>query len=203
MGLNILYFLKNQYNTLHKMNYEEDIDEETSVDINLDTNWIEDFETTDQNYIPFYNEDVNEIKVTSLYVDKENNIETIKEEMLLLKQENMVTKEELIHMIKKNSFKETKRYTILSLLKYNVDLETTHVKHYLKYPTSHRDFLQVVKNIDNIPLKKTISMFQDLNTLFILFYEKTTPTNGSNHQTTKKIYIRNNKTKKKQLKVLS
>jgi len=187
----------NQYNTLHKMNYEEEQDEDT----NLDTNWIQDFETIDQNYIPFYNEDVNEIKVTSMYVDNENNIETIKEEMLLLKQENMVTKEELIDVIKKNSFKDQKRYTILSLLKYNVDLETTHVKHYLKSPVPH-DFLVVVKNIDNIPLKKTISMFQDLNSLFILFYEKKAPTNGSNHQTTKKIYISNNKTKKKQLKVL-
>lgn len=183
------------------MNDEKDINQETNIDINLDTNWIQEFETTDRHYIPFYNQDVNEIRVTSLYVDKENNIETIKEEILLLKQENMVTKEELIHLIKKNSFKDKKRYTILSLLKYNVDLETTHVKHYLKSP-KYRDFLVVVKNIDNIPLKKTISMFQDLNTLFILFYEKTTPTNGSNHQTTKKIYIRNNKTKKKQLKVL-
>ena len=191
----------NQYNTLHKMNYEEDIYEETNVDINLDTNWIQEFEKNDQKYIPFYNEDVSEIKVTCLYVDNENNIESIKEEILQLNQENMVTKEELIHMIKKNSFKDKKRYTILSLLKYNVDLETTHVKHYLK-SVSHRDFLVVVKNIDNIPLKKTISMFQDLNTLFILFYEKTTPANGSNHQTTKKIYISNNKTKKKQLKVL-
>ena len=195
--MNILYFLMNQYNTLHKMNYTEDIDEDT----NLDTNWIQEFETIDQNYIPFYNEDVNEIKVTSMYVDNENNIETIKQEMLLLKQENMVSKEELIDIIKKNSFKDKKRYTILSLLKYNVDLETTHVKHYLKSPVPH-DFLVVVKNIDNIPLKKTISMFQDLNTLFILFYEKKTPTSGSNQQTTKKIYISNNKTKKKQLKVL-
>lgn len=181
------------------MNYDGESYEENN-DSNLDTKWIQEFETTDQNYIPFYNEDVYEIKVTSLYVDKENNIETIKEEMLLLKQENMVTKEELIHIIKKNSFKDKKRYTILSLLKYNVDLETTHVKHYLKSVVSY-DFLEVVKNIDNIPLKKTISMFQDLNTLFILFYEKTTPTNESNHQTTKKIYISNNKTKKKQLKV--
>lgn len=188
----------NQYNTLHKMNYAED--EETNVDINLDTNWIEEFEANDQKYIPFYNEDVNEIKVTSLYVDKENNIETIKEERLILKQENMVTKEEIIDVIKKNSFKDKKRYTILSLLKYNIDLETTHVKHYLKSIVSN-DFLVVVKNIDNIPLKKTISMFQDLNTIFILFYEKTQPI-GSNHQTTKKIYISNNKTKKKQLKVL-
>jgi hypothetical protein len=178
------------------MNYEEEPYEQT----NLDTNWIQEFEKTDQNYVPFYNEDVNEIKVTSLYVDKENNIETIKEERLLLKQENMVTKEELIDIIKKNSFKDQKRYTILSLLKYNVDLETTHVKHYLK-SLLPRDFLLVVKNIDNIPLKKTISMFQDLNTIFILFYEKTTPVCGSNHQTTKKIYISNNKTKKKQLKV--
>ncbi len=190
----------NQYNTLHKMNYNEEGEKEMN-DSNLDTNWIKEFETIDKNYIPFYNEDVNEIKVTSLYVDKENNIETIKEERLLLKQENMVTKEELIDMIKKNSFKDQKRYTILSLLKYNVDLETTHVKHYLK-SVLPRDFLEVVKNIDNIPLKKTISMFQDLNTLFILFYEKTTLANGSNQQTTKKIYISNNKTKKKQLKVL-
>lgn len=184
----------NKYNTLHKMNYEEE------EELNLDMNWIKEFEATDQNYIPFYNEDVNEIKVTSLYVDNENNIETIKEEMLLLKQKNMVTKEELIDMIKKNSFKDKKRYTILSLLKYNVDLETTHVKHYLKSVVSY-DFLEVVKNIDNIPLKKTISMFQDLNTIVILFYEKTMLTNESNHQTTKKIYISNNKTKKKQLKV--
>uniref|UniRef100_A0A6C0HA93 Uncharacterized protein n=1 Tax=viral metagenome TaxID=1070528 RepID=A0A6C0HA93_9ZZZZ len=178
------------------MNYEE----EENNDSNLDTNWIKEFETTDQNYIQFYNEDVNEIKVTSLYIDKENNIETIKEETLFLKQDNMVTKEELIHVIKKNSFKDKKRYTILSLLKYNIDLETSNVKHYLKSLLS-RDFLEVVKNIDNIPLKKTISMFQDLNTLFILFYEKTISTFGSNHQTTKKIYISNNKTKRKQLKV--
>jgi len=181
------------------MNYQEEPDDENN-DSNLDTNWIQEFEITDKNYIQFYNEDVNEIKVTSLYVDKENNIETIKEEMLLLKQENMVSREELLDIIKKNSFKDKKRYTILSLLKYNIDLETTHVKHYLKSVVPH-DFLVVVKNIDNIPLKKTISMFQDLNTLFILFYEKTTLTNESNHQTTKKIYISNNKTKKKQLKV--
>ena len=181
------------------MNYEEDPYEENN-ELNLDTNWIQEFETTDQNYIPFYNEHVNEIKVTSLYVDNENNIKTIKEEMLILKQENMVSREELIHIIKKNSFNHQKRYTILSLLKYNIDLETTHVKHYLKSVVPH-NFLEVVKNIDNIPLKKTISMFQDLNTLFILFYEKTSPANDSNHQTTKKIYISNNKTKKKQLKV--
>lgn len=180
------------------MNDDDELYEENNVS-KLDTNWIKDFETTDQNYIPFYNEDVNEIKVTSLYVNKENNIETIKEEMLILKKENMVTKEELIDIIKKNSFKDKKRYTILSLLKYNVDLETTHVKHYLKSIVSY-DFLVVVKNIDNIPLKKTISMFQDLNTIFILFYEKTMPAE-SNQQTTKKIYISNNKTKKKQLKV--
>ena len=62
----------NQYNTLHKMNYEDEQDEDT----NLDTNWIQDFETIDQNYIPFYNEDVNEIKVTSMYVDNENNIDS-------------------------------------------------------------------------------------------------------------------------------
>ena len=35
------------------------------------------------------------------------------------------------------------------------------------------DFFTPVKNIDNIKFEKTIDMFQDLNDIFFIFYEKT------------------------------
>ena len=168
-------------------------------DFSLDTRWIQEFESIDYNYKQFYNEVVGDIKICSIYVDKNNNIENIKQEILELSRENLITKEEIIKIVKQNSISQKKRYTLLSLLKYNIDLEASNVVHYLKQKQSNTDaYLTLVKNIDNIPLNSTINMMQDLNTIFILFYEK----NSISNNTTKKVYINNHtKTKKKQLKV--
>lgn len=168
-------------------------------DFNLDTRWIQEFESVDYNYKQFYNEVVGDIKICSIYVDKNNNIENIKQEILELSRENLITKEEIIKIIKHNSTAQKKRYTLLSLLKYNIDLDASNVVHYLKQKQSNTDtYLTLVKNIDDIPLNSTINMMQELNTIFILFYEKYI----TNNNTTKKVYINNHtKTKKKQLKV--
>jgi hypothetical protein len=168
-------------------------------DFNLDTRWIQEFESVDYNYKQFYNEVVGDIKICSIYVDKNNNIENIKQEILELSRENLITKEEIIKIIKNNSTIQKKRYTLLSLLKYNIDLDASNVVHYLKQKQSNTDtYLTLVKNIDDIPLNSTINMMQELNTIFILFYEKYM----TNNNTTKKVYINNHtKTKKKQLKV--
>lgn len=168
-------------------------------DFNLDTRWIQEFESIDYNYKKFYNEVVCDIKICSIYVDKNNNIENVKQETLELSRENVITKEEIIKIIKQNSVNQKKRYTLLSLLKYNFDLDASNVIHYLKQLQPKRDdYLTLVKNIDNIPLNSTVNMMQDLNTIFILFYEK----NVTSNNTTKKVYINNHtKTKKKQLKV--
>jgi hypothetical protein len=170
-------------------------------DFNLDTRWIQEFESVDYNYKQFYNEVVGDIKICSIYVDKNNNIENIKQEILELSRENLITKEEIIKIIKNNSTIQKKRYTLLSLLKYNIDLDASNVVHYLKQRQQQPKtdaYLTLVKNIDDIPLNSTINMMQDLNTIFILFYEKYM----TNNNTTKKVYINNHtKTKKKQLKV--
>jgi hypothetical protein len=169
-------------------------------DFNLDTRWIQEFELTDNNYKQFYNEVIYDIKISSIYVDKNNNIENIKQEILELSRENLITKEEIIKIIKHNSMNQSKRYSLLSLLKYNIDLDASNVVHFLKQRQQPKTdaYLTLVKNIDNIPLNSTINMMQDLNTIFILFYEKPSTCNN----TTKKIYINNHtKTKKKQLKV--
>jgi hypothetical protein len=58
------------------------------------------------------------------------------------------------------------------MLKYNFDLEPPEVRTFLMNSNdSDSTYLQVVKNVDEIKWEKTISMFQDLNNLLIIFYE--------------------------------
>ena len=59
-----------------------------------------------------------------------------------------------------------------------------------------------IKNIDTIKIDKTISMFQDINDIFIIFHQKIyNPLKTYNR--TKKIFINSNtkkKTRRKELK---
>jgi len=170
----------------------------------LDTKWIEEFELIDNNYKTFYVEDITHIKFHYVYVNKENNIDKVKEETILLKTPNYITREELIGLLKKHSKIANMSYTVLSILKYNIDVDPSDVSYYLKKNNITEDdphyFLKSVKNIDSIPLDKTISMFQDLNDIIIVFYEKTTNNKNNRSQCnnyTKKIIINTIKQSKK------
>ena len=102
----------------------------------------------------------------------------------------------------------------MTMLKYNFDLEPIDVRNFLLNSNNSEgdDYLSVVKDVDEIVWNRTISMFQDLNNLIIIFYEnekikmqqqKSENGNGK----TKRIYLSSNaslsshnKTLKKKLK---
>ena len=153
----------------------------------LETDWIDDFEKIDTPYENFYQEDVNYTSLNSIYIDRNNTIQTIKEEKFFFKENNIVTRDELIGILKRNCFHNQNRYTLLSILKYNCNLDPSEVGHFIKTPTSP-NYLSIVKNIDDIHFEKTINMFQDLNSIIILFYEKM-HTIQKNAVQTKKIII--------------
>lgn len=176
---------------------------EISDKIDLDTKWIEEFELIDNNYKMFYVEDILQIKFHYVYVNKENNIDKVKEEIVLLKTPNYISREELIGILKKNNKISDTNYTVLSILKYNIDVAPVDVVHYLKNNVEYDDiydFLKSVKNIDSIPLNKSISMFQDLNDIIIIFYEKLINNIKDEHRVhnqTKKIFIKTIRANKK------
>ena len=60
------------------------------------------------------------------------------------------------------------------------------------------NFMEPIKNIDTIKLEKTICMFQDLNDLLFIFYEKDEKNKElkSSKNVTKKVWI-NHKSKHK------
>ena len=160
------------------MEYEEEI---------LENEWIKEFESIDKGYENFYTEELNYMKVHCIYIDKNDNIQKITDEKLFMTNKNCISREEIIGILKRNS---EQKYTILSLLKYNIDIEPLDIKHFLKNQGQF-EFLQVVKNIDTIPLNNSINMFHDLNTLFVIFYEK--EQKQTKQSSTKKIFIQSHK----------
>lgn len=188
---------------------DKDKDKEKDADLELedkqlDSKWIEDFELQDKNYESFYTEDINHINFHCIYVNRNNDIEKIKEEKLLMKTPNYISRDEMIGILKKNSIINNKRYIVLSIVKYNINLEPSDINFFLK-PSKHLDstFLTSVTNIDAIPLEKSISMFQDLNDIFIIFSEtigKTTKIDTKSINNTRRVYINKRNGRKKTLR---
>ena len=177
----------------------------------LDDEWIQNFEKSDQLYKDFYTDDVYYTNLHLIYVNKNSEIETIKEDKFIMQTPNLITKEEIIGILKRNTFKNSKQYFLLSLLKINIDLVPSDIRYFLKgdnYLNFSDLFLTPNKNIEDMIFKKTINMFQDLNDIIIVFYERTeikqNQIQNHNHNFTKKVYLGNKHTKthKKQYKDL-
>jgi len=192
---------------------EESINDFENNDHDFDADWINEFEKVDKDYASFYLEDLNYIKVTIIYINSNNELEKIKEEKLLLRKTNNISREEIIGILKRNNVKDNKTFTIMTMLKYNFDLEPTEVRNFLlNNNNDYPDYLSVVKDVDEIAWNRTISMFQDLNNLFIIFYENEKikmQQQKTDATKTKRIYFNansylnsHNKTLKKKLKTI-
>lgn len=175
--------------------------EDNNCDNVLDNDWISDFEKIDKDYKYFYNEDLHFLKIHSIYINIKNEIEHLKEETLLMhNNNNILSRDNLLGILKNNAFIYGKRYSVLSLLKYNIDIHSSNVKNYIKEQES-QSFISIIKNIDDVVFNQTINMFQDLNDIIILFYEKSIEeqtnqglirSKSNNGNLTKKVYIRTN-----------
>lgn len=163
---------------------------------NLDDEWIKNFENNDKLYQDFYKDDLYYINLRIIYINRDNNIEKMRNQPLLLMSKNKILREEIIGILKNNSIDNNISYGLLSILKYNIILEPDEIKNYLM-DNNTNSYLSVVKNIDTIIFDKSISMFHDLNDLIFIFYEKSKELVKKNlNNTTKKIYLRCLNTKK-------
>tara|TARA_X000000950_G_scaffold167388_1_gene204435 strand:+ start:10903 stop:11391 length:489 start_codon:yes stop_codon:yes gene_type:complete len=145
-------------------------------------NWEDDFEKEDEPYKDFYKEEQDNINVFFIYINSSNEIIRTKKEKFIL-ENNKIPKALLIEMLKKNMIVKNKKYKPISLIKYNLLLEPDEVQEYT-YNTDSYDFMFIETLIDDIFWEKTITLFQNINSLHILFYEK-----KKSGAKTKKIYI--------------
>ena len=159
----------------------------------LDDSWIVEFATSDKLYNDFYKSDIYYIDVHHVYINSDNSIVKINRESFLLTNVNYMSRDEIVGLIKRNSFVDSIRYSIMSILKYNIALEPENIKQYI-YDCPSDNYLTPVKHIDAIKFERTINMLQDLNDLLFIFYEK--PARNTD-ASTRKIFIHKKEKHKK------
>jgi hypothetical protein len=131
----------------------------------LDTSWLKE----EESYLNYYPEDVETIKLTHLYLNKDFEIDKINEEHILLKTPNILSGQELLERSQQNS-----KYKVETILKYNLSIEPKDVNIFLKNNKLNADSLVVIDNPTNISnltitFNKTIHMFQSLNNIIIIY----------------------------------
>lgn len=158
----------------------------------LDNKWLLDFENSEKLYQNYYKDDNCYTNIHYLYINENNQIEKIKQEFFYMTKPNRILRDELIGLLKRNSIDNNIRYTLLSILKINITIDPNEIKKLLVSDNIdyYKDaFVTSIKNIDTIIFDKTINMFQDLNDIFIIFYEKNNTTDSKPKNVTKKIHL--------------
>lgn len=149
------------------------IDINTDIDTDIDNSWVDSYKAREDNYNEFYNEKVTTIKLFSLYVNTANTVVNVKQELYPLTSDSTVSREQLISLIKEKQQSKHIKYKLFSVVRYNIDLLPTEIPDFIKVSnnTDTKRFLVPETYIRDIHFTDTISIFQDLNALYIIFKE--------------------------------
>ena len=174
---------------------EQDLDSDLELDdcfIDLDTSWIADFDAIDNEYKSYYSESLEFINMNCIYLNAANEIINVHEEKVIFLNKGLLSREEVVGLIKRNSIinidkeKEKDKYSLLSILVFNINIEPENLKTFFKLNKEKgkekdigSQYLHSIKNIDAIVFDKSISLFHDINNLYLVFYKKTVGKNGS------------------------
>jgi hypothetical protein len=171
---------------------EHDLDSDLELDdcfIDLDTSWIADFDTIDNEYKSYYSESLEFINMNCIYLNAANEIINVHEEKVIFLNKGLLSREEVVGLIKRNSIinidkeKEKDKYSLLSILVFNINIAPENLKTFFKLNKDKdigigSQYLHSIKNIDAIVFDKSISLFHDINNLYLVFYKKTVGKNG-------------------------
>jgi hypothetical protein len=151
-------------------------------------------------------ENITQINITYIYINQENEIDSVHEDNINLTEPNFISKEKLIYILKQyisENKEASKKYTISSILQYNVDLSNYDIVNDFvnkKYDINDLDklpFLTIMKEIRDIHWNSSLPIFKELNELFIIFYENIEIQNSKFNKSKKIIIHPNKKTRRR------
>ena len=149
----------------------------------LDTSIIDEFEQDDELYKDFYKDTIEQVNLFILYVDNNNDLFHIKKDTATLK-DGKLEKSDLKSLIKQYIIYENKKYRLISMLKWNINIEPDEISNYLKEDNKY-DFIKNIRNLDSITFDDSINLFHNLNSLYLVFHERWKLLENK----TKKIYL--------------
>jgi len=159
----------------------ESNDSDNDSDNELDNEWINEFKKNEELYNDFYKEKVEQIKLFFLYTSSTNVLETIKKDSIVLDKDGILRKDIIISLIKNHQRYNSIKYRLLSLVRFNIDIEPDEINKFVYNDDAIENdpsrFITSEKYLNDIKYSNTISIFQDLNSLYFIFYEEKTKVN--------------------------
>ena len=166
-------------------------------DINND-DWLTNYIKNEKLFDKFYKEEIKNVKLFFLYIDKKREIiKSLKENYTL--NNKIISKEEILKIISEKKKLLNKHFKLIQILKYNFNIDNNSIH---KFVSKNDDFsfFKIIREVEDIYWEDTIPLFDSLNSLYFIFLEK------KSKNSTKKIFFKNtkkNKTKKRRNKELS
>jgi hypothetical protein len=159
--------------------------------LDLDTSWINEFDAIDNDYKSYYSEPLEFINMNCIYLNAANEIINVHEEKVIFINKGLLSREEIVGLIKRNSIididrkkEKADKYSLMSILVFNINIEPENLKTFFKNNKTNdksdnnsdtcigSQFLNSIKTIDTIVFDKSISMFHDINNLYLVFAKK-------------------------------
>ncbi len=176
--LNVIFFLfaYSKYN----MNVISD------PESNLDVSWIAEQQRIQNIETNYCREPVTDIQIYSLYINKNSYIDKITRKKHNIT-DNVLTRDAVLGIIQNNKRMDSKKYKLMDVLLYHVDLEPQHIQTYSQtndIPASSKSFFKVLPIVDEIHIPHSIFIFHSLSSVFFMYKEVDT---GSHNHTIKSI----------------
>ena len=160
---------------------------------------------------------LNNIKTYITYINTDNEIEIINQKKIYLNNDdNIVTRHQLIDVIKNSQKKNKVKYKLISIMVYNIHVTPESLPEYIENPN---DFISLytLNRIDSFELKPTLRLLKKYTGIYFFFFEcpeqaaepdhtsllskQELINNGfikNKNNTTKRIHIRSSQKQKKQ-----
>jgi len=129
-----------------------------------------------------------QMKIFYFYINENNEISSVKSEFQNL-ENNSVSKERLLYLIKKNQFNKL-NHQLISLLKFDINIDSSEIKSFISNNLNN-NYLESIKILDKIEFKCNFKLLRNFNSLFFLYKLK----ENSNKSSTRRITLNNKKQK--------
>jgi len=114
---------------------------------------------------------LNNIKTFITYINSDNEIEIINQKKIYLKNEdNIVTRNQLIEVIKNSQRKHNVKYKLISIMVYNIHVTPESLPNYIENPN---DFISLytLNRIESFELQPTLRLLKKYNGIYFFFFE--------------------------------
>ena len=161
---------------------------------------------------------LNNIKTYITYINSDNEIEIINQKKIYLNNDdNIVTRNQLIEVIKNSQKKHNIKYKLISIMVYNIHVTPESLPSYIENPN---DFISLytLNRIESFELQPTLRLLKKYNGIYFFFFEcpeqaseyktqvssQEVHSNGNNsfiknkNNNTKRIHIHSSQKEKKQ-----